>query len=82
MISYTRTAAENSAYFRYGTRTAAYGAVDNYVYESVRHFLPRRHQVQSRGTSRFSVKAVAEPKGSRRQFSTLLMSGDGNAEIR
>jgi len=27
-----------------------YGAVDNYVYESVRHFLRRRHEVQSRGT--------------------------------
>jgi RNA-directed DNA polymerase len=47
-----------SAYFSYGTRTAAYGAVDNYVYESVRHFLRRRHQVQSRGTDRFSIKAV------------------------
>jgi RNA-directed DNA polymerase len=47
-----------SAYFSYGTRVAAYGAVDNYVYESVRHFLRRRHQVQSRGTNRFSIKAV------------------------
>jgi len=47
-----------SAYFSYGTRKAAYGAVDNYVYESVRHFLRRRHQVQSRGTDRFSVEAV------------------------
>ena len=47
-----------SAYFSYGTRTAAYGAVDNYVYESVRHFLRRRHQVHSRGTSRFSIAAV------------------------
>ena len=47
-----------SAYFSYGTRTAAYGAVDNYVYEAVRHFLRRRHQVQSRGTERFSMKAV------------------------
>jgi RNA-directed DNA polymerase len=45
-----------SAYFSYGTRTAAYGAVDNYVYESVRHFLRRRHQVQSRGTDRFISK--------------------------
>jgi RNA-directed DNA polymerase len=35
-----------------------YGAVDNYVYESVRHFLRRRHQVQSRGTDRFSINAV------------------------
>jgi RNA-directed DNA polymerase len=47
-----------SAYFSYGTRKAAYGAVDNYVYESVRHFLRRRHQVHSRGTDRFSVTAV------------------------
>ena len=41
-----------SAYFHYGTRAAAY------VYESVRHFLRRRHQVHTRGTKRFSVKAV------------------------
>jgi RNA-directed DNA polymerase len=47
-----------SAYFSYGTRTAAYDAVDHYVYESVRHFLRRRHQVPSRGTNRFSIKAV------------------------
>jgi RNA-directed DNA polymerase len=47
-----------SAYFSYGTRVAAYDAVDNYVYESVRHFLRRRHQVQSRGTSCFSKEAV------------------------
>ena len=47
-----------SAYFSYGTRTAAYGAVENYVYESVRHFLRRRHQVQSRGANRFSKEVV------------------------
>jgi RNA-directed DNA polymerase len=47
-----------SAYFSYGTRSAAYGAVENYVYESVRHFLRRRHQVQSRGASRFSKEVV------------------------
>ena len=47
-----------SAYFTYGTRVAAYDAVDNYVYESVRHFLRRRHQVHTRGTNRFSIKAV------------------------
>ena len=47
-----------SAYFSYGTRVAAYDAVDHYVYESVRHFLRRRHQVPSRGTRRFSIKAV------------------------
>ena len=47
-----------SAYFSYGTRAAAYEAVDHYVYESVRHFLRRRHQAPSRGTNRFSIKAV------------------------
>ena len=47
-----------SAYFSYGTRTAAYRAVDNYVYNSVRHFLRRRHKVQSRGTTRFSDEVV------------------------
>ena len=47
-----------SAYFSYGTVTTARQAVDNYVYESVRHFLRRRHQVHSRGTSRFSMQAV------------------------
>ena len=43
-----------SAYFSYGTRTQAYRAVDHYVADSVRHFLRRRHKVQSRGPTRFS----------------------------
>jgi len=47
-----------SAYFSYGTRTQAYRAVDNYVYERARHFLRRRHKVQSRGTSRFPAEVV------------------------
>jgi RNA-directed DNA polymerase len=47
-----------SAYFNYGTRAGAYEAVDHYVYESVRHFLRRRHQAPSRGTNRLSIKAV------------------------
>ena len=47
-----------SAYFSYGTLTGAYRAVDNYVYNSVRHFLRRRHKVQSRGTTRFSDEVV------------------------
>lgn len=34
-----------SAYFSYGTRAAAYDAADNYVYESVRHFLRRQGRV-------------------------------------
>ena len=47
-----------SAYFGYGTRLPAYRAVDNHVYERVRHFLVRRHKVPSRGTNRFSREAV------------------------
>jgi RNA-directed DNA polymerase len=47
-----------SAYFSYGTCAAAYRAVRNHVYESVRHFLRRRSQVHSRGTTRFSKDAV------------------------
>jgi RNA-directed DNA polymerase len=43
--------------FAYGTRLMAYRAVDDYVYERVRHFL-RRHKVPSRGTERFSADVV------------------------
>jgi RNA-directed DNA polymerase len=47
------------AYFSYGTTVKAYQAVDYYVYESVRHYLRRRHQVRSRGTTTcFSRAAV------------------------
>src|SRR3954449_4581859 len=50
------------AYFRYGTTAQAYQAVDYYVYESVRHYLRRRHQVRSRGTnSCFSQKYRFQP---------------------
>jgi RNA-directed DNA polymerase len=47
-----------SAYFGYGTRLPAYRAVDNHVYERVRHFLVRRHKVPSHGTNRFPREAV------------------------
>ena len=47
-----------SHYFGYGTRLPACRAVDNYVYERVRHFLVRRHKVPSRGTTRFSAGTV------------------------
>ena len=47
-----------SAYYSYGTRMPSYRAVDNYVYQSVRNFLRRRHKVQSRGTRRFSDGVV------------------------
>jgi len=47
-----------SAYFGYGTRLIAYRAVDTYVLERARHFLRRRHKVQSRGAYRFSDAVV------------------------
>lgn len=47
-----------SGYFSHGTRLMAYRAVDHYVYPAVRHFLRRRHKVQSRGTTRFSSQVV------------------------
>ena len=45
-------------YFAYGTRYQAYRAVDNYVYERVRHFLRRRHKVPTRGTRRYPADVV------------------------
>jgi RNA-directed DNA polymerase len=47
-----------SSYFSCGDRYQAYRAVDHYVYDSVRHFMRRRHKVSSLGTSRFSDKVV------------------------
>jgi RNA-directed DNA polymerase len=47
-----------SAYFSYGTRRPAYRAIDNHVYDHVRHFLVRRHKVQGRGTRCFSREHV------------------------
>src|SRR6202012_4612335 len=41
------------SYFSYGTRLMAYRAVDNHVYDCVRHFLRRRCKVQGRGTRQF-----------------------------
>jgi RNA-directed DNA polymerase len=47
-----------STYFCYGTRLIAYRAADNYVYNTVRHFLTRRHKVSSHGTTRFPDQVV------------------------
>ncbi len=55
-----------SAYFDYGTRLSAYRAIDNNVYEHVRHFLVRRHKVQGRGTQRFTRDDVFGELGVRR----------------
>src|SRR6476660_1846727 len=47
-----------SAYFGYGTRMPSYRAVDNHVGDRVRAFLRKRHNVQGRGTRRFSDAQV------------------------
>jgi RNA-directed DNA polymerase len=47
-----------SAYFSYGTRMMAYGAVDKYVCDRVRQFLKRRHKVSSRGTKMYGEEVV------------------------
>jgi RNA-directed DNA polymerase len=52
-----------STYFCHGTRLPAYRAIDNHVYERVRHFLVRRHKVPSRGTHRFPREAVFSALG-------------------
>jgi hypothetical protein len=43
---------------RYGSRQRAYRAIDNHVYDRVRHFLARRHKVHGRGTRQFSHERV------------------------
>jgi RNA-directed DNA polymerase len=45
-------------YFNQGTRLMAYRAIDNFVYQRMRHFLRRRHKVPTRGTRRFPAEAV------------------------
>ncbi len=52
-----------AAYFSYGSRATAHRAVDNYVYDCVRHFLRRRCNVPTRGTRRFSAEQVFGPLG-------------------
>ena len=45
-------------YYSHGTRTMAYRAVDDYVYERVRYFLRRRHKVRTRGIRQFPADRV------------------------
>ena len=47
-----------SGYFGYGTRLQAYRAIDHHVYDRLRHFLTRRHNVKGRGTRIFSHDVV------------------------
>jgi RNA-directed DNA polymerase len=46
------------AYFGCGSTAKAYRAVDEYVYDAVRHFLRRRHKVSSQGTHQFPEERV------------------------
>lgn len=45
-------------YFGCGSTAKAYRAVDQYVYDTVRHFLRRRHNVSSQGTRQFPEERV------------------------
>jgi len=51
------------AYFGCGTTAQAYRAVDQHVYDKVRHFLRRRHKVPSHGTRQFPEERVYGPLG-------------------
>lgn len=46
------------AYFGCGSKAKAYQAVDEYVYDGVRHFLRKRHKVSSQGTRQFPEERV------------------------
>ena len=46
------------AYFGLGSPTRAYEVLDEHVEERTRHFLRRRHKVQSQGTRQFSMKRI------------------------
>jgi RNA-directed DNA polymerase len=47
-----------TAYFGYGARRDAYRAIDDHVYDRVRHFLARRHKLAGRGTRQLSAHKV------------------------
>jgi len=46
------------AYFGLGSPSKAFEVLDEHVEERVRHFLRRRHKVQSQGTRQFSMKRI------------------------
>jgi RNA-directed DNA polymerase len=46
------------AYFRLGSPWKAFEVLDEHVEERVRHFLRRRHKVQSQGTGQFSMGRI------------------------
>jgi RNA-directed DNA polymerase len=45
-------------YFKLGSPSRAFRALDEHVEERVRHFLRRRHKVQSHGTKQFSAERI------------------------
>jgi RNA-directed DNA polymerase len=51
------------AYFGCGSTSKAYRAVDEHVYDKVRHFLRRRHKVSSQGTHQFPEERVFSSMG-------------------
>ena len=60
------------AYFGYGTRRGAYRAIDDYVYDHVRHFLARRRKLETRGTHQLPAQAVFGTLGVLRLRSRLV----------
>ena len=50
-------------YFGCGATSKAYRAVDQHVYDKVRHFLRRRHKVSSHGIRQFPEERVYGPLG-------------------
>jgi RNA-directed DNA polymerase len=46
------------AYFKLGSPWKAFEVIDEHVEERVRHFLRRRHKVQSQGTGQFSMERI------------------------
>jgi RNA-directed DNA polymerase len=51
------------AYFGLGSPSKAFEVLDYYVEERVRHFLRRRHKVQSQGTRQFSMRRICGEPG-------------------
>ncbi|MCX6638048.1 MAG: group II intron reverse transcriptase/maturase, partial [Acidobacteria bacterium] len=50
-------------YFSIGSKSRAYRAVDEYVYDRARNFLRKRHKVSSQGTRQFPRERVYGPLG-------------------
>jgi RNA-directed DNA polymerase len=63
------------AYFGLGSPTRAYEVLDEHVEERVRHFLRRRHKVQSQGTHQFSMQRIFGELGVFRLRGPLRVAG-------